>query len=264
MKVVSSLAEWRELRVGLNDDIGFVPTLGGLHAGHASLLQRSVSENSHSVLSIYLNPTQFNNPDDLTRYPSTLQQDLDWADELGVDVVLTPSFEALYPDDFRYQIHESEFSRELCGTDREGHFTGVMTVVMKLLNLVRPQRAYFGEKDYQQYVLVRDMCEAFFIDVDIVACDTVRESDGLAMSSRNALLDAAGRQRAALLNVVLGQACSDYMAARALERAGFSVDYVTTRGDRRFVAANVRCGAHEVRLIDNVQVPAAARQAEQG
>ena len=166
MKVVSSLQEWRELRGSLSEDLGFVPTLGALHEGHASLVRRSVEESAQTILSIYLNPTQFNNSIDLSNYPSTLREDLCRAAELGVDIVLTPGYAQLYPDNFRYQVTESEFSRELCGADREGHFTGVLTVVMKLLNLVRPRRAYFGEKDYQQFLLVRDMCAAFFMDVD--------------------------------------------------------------------------------------------------
>ncbi len=252
MKVISSLQAWRELRGTLSDNLGFVPTMGAMHAGHASLLQRSVGENAQTVLSIYLNPTQFNNASDLANYPSTLREDLCWADKLGVDVVLTPTYAQLYPEDFRYRVTENDFSRELCGADREGHFTGVMTVVMKLLNLVRPRRAYFGEKDYQQYLLIRDMCEAFFMDVDIVACPTVRECDGLAMSSRNALLDATGRKRAAILNRTIGKSCSDDTAAGALERAGFEVDYVTTRKQRRFAAVRLRCEEREVRLIDNV------------
>lgn len=259
MKVVSSLQEWRELRPTLSENLGFVPTLGALHEGHASLLQRSVSESAQTVLSIYLNPTQFNDPTDLANYPSTLHDDLCWADELGVDIVLTPTDAQLYPDDFRYQVNESEFSRELCGNNRKGHFTGVLTVVMKLLNLVRPRRAYFGEKDYQQYLLVRDMCKAFFLDVTIVACATVRESDGLAISSRNALLDTAGRERAAMLSRLIGESCSDAAAAGALERAGFAVDYVSTRDGRRFAAATLSCKGREVRLIDNVLL-----QVEQG
>ncbi|MCZ6708803.1 MAG: pantoate--beta-alanine ligase [Gammaproteobacteria bacterium] len=252
MKVVSTLQEWRELRSALSVDLGFVPTLGALHEGHASLLRRSVDESEQTILSIYLNPTQFNNSTDLANYPSTLREDLCWANELGVDIVLTPTYEQLYPDNFRYQVNESEFSRELCGADREGHFTGVLTVVMKLLNLVRPKRAYFGEKDYQQFLLVRDMCEAFFIDVDIVACKTVREPDGLALSSRNALLDSPGRERAAMMNRVIGKSCSDTAAAAALERAGFAVDYVSTLNGRRFAAATLRCQERKVRLIDNV------------
>jgi len=132
----------------------------------------------------------------------------------------------------------------------------VLTVVMKLLNLVRPTRAYFGEKDYQQYLLIRDMCEAFFMDVVIVPCATVREPDGLALSSRNMLLDAAGRARAPEFARLLRSPEADDVVARRLEAAGFGVDYVETRGDRRFGAVLVQGGGRVVRLIDNVRLAA--------
>jgi pantoate--beta-alanine ligase len=252
MKVFSKISEFREARKALGADLGFVPTMGAFHEGHVALLQRSVAECRQTVLSIYVNSTQFNNPVDLTNYPITMKEDLCRAQQIGVDVVLTPSYEEVYSDDFRYQVHEKAFSRELCGPYREGHFAGVLTVVMKLLNLVRPRRAFFGEKDYQQYLLIRDMCEAFFMDVEIVPCPTVREADGLAMSSRNALLDIPGRARAAQLHELISTPCSDSVVAGALQRAGFAVDYVTTRQDRRFAAATLRCGERDVRLIDNV------------
>jgi pantoate--beta-alanine ligase len=252
--VLSSLEEWRTFRAGLDGEIGFVPTMGALHAGHVYLLQRSREENDHTVLSIYVNPTQFNDPADLDSYPKTLNDDLCCAREFGVTAVLIPTYDQLYPEHFRFRVEEHEFSRELCGAHRDGHFTGVMTVVLKLLNLVKPNRAYFGEKDYQQYLLIRDMCEAFFVDVEIVPCATVREDDGLALSSRNALLDEMGRARAGRLNRLLREAQSDSVASYALEQAGFEVDYVVTRADRRFAAATLRCGDREVRLIDNVAI----------
>ncbi len=254
MKTFSDLEQWRAFRAGLAGDVGFVPTMGALHEGHAQLLRRARDENDHAVLSIYVNPTQFNDPADLDSYPSTLNEDLGRARELGVDAVLIPTYEQLYPDQFRFRVEEHEFSRELCGAHRQGHFTGVMTVVLRLLNLVRPRRAYFGEKDYQQYLLIRDMCQAFFVDADIVPCATVREDDGLALSSRNALLDDAGRVRAGRLNRLLREASCDAAASRALAQAGFEVDYVVTKADRRFAAATLRCGDSEVRLIDNVAI----------
>ena len=254
MKIIDNLQAWRRLRKKLSGSIGFVPTMGALHRGHAGLLERSVAENAVTVLSIYLNPTQFNNPDDLARYPCTLEQDLRLARELGVDVVLLPGYEDLYADGYRFRIEEHQFSRELCGAHRPGHFTGVLTVVMKLLNLVRPNRAYFGEKDFQQLQLIRDMCETFFMDVDIVPCATVRETDGLALSSRNALLDASGRARSAQFQKLLRSDLDDAGVARELERAGFVVDYVETRDGRRFGAILVSCGDRQVRLIDNVSL----------
>jgi len=252
LKVFRKIEGWRAFRGSLDGSVGFVPTMGALHTGHGSLLERSVAENDHTVLSIYLNPTQFNNPNDLACYPKTLERDLNLACRLGVDAVLNPSFDEVYSDGFRYQIDETEFSRELCGAHRSGHFAGVLTVVMKLLNIVRPDRAYFGEKDYQQYLLIRDMCDAFFMDVEIVPCETVRESDGLALSSRNANLDEAGRATAGQLNSLIRSSLDDQMVADALDRAGFDVDYILSRGGRRFAAASLDCGGRTVRLIDNV------------
>jgi len=194
VRCFESLDDWRAARAVLGmTRIGFVPTMGALHAGHASLLARSVAESEYTVLSIYVNPTQFNDAGDLARYPRTLEQDLALAESLGVDAVLLPRYEALYADGYRYRLDEMTFSRTLCGAHRPGHFAGVLTVVMKLLNLVRATRAYFGEKDYQQYLLIRDMCAAFFLDTEIVPCATLREPDGLAMSSRNMLLDTAAQ-----------------------------------------------------------------------
>jgi pantoate--beta-alanine ligase len=261
VKRYSDLAEWRATRRVLEGSVGFVPTMGALHRGHASLIERSVAECDHTVLSIYVNPTQFNNPQDLEHYPRTLDADLAIARELGVDSVLTPDYPSLYPDGFRYRVDENDFSARLCGAHRPGHFTGVLTVVMKLLNLVRPDRAYFGEKDYQQYLLIRGMCEAFFMDVEIVPCPTLREPDGLAMSSRNALLDAAGRALAPTFARLLRSSDTDEAVARALTEAGFAVDYVESRGERRFGAVVVRGAAREVRLIDNVSLPDRAADA---
>jgi len=252
LQVFERLDDWRDFRGGLSGSVGFVPTMGALHAGHASLLERSVAENDHTVLSIYLNPTQFNNPADLQCYPTSLSRDLELARSLGVNAVLTPRYEEIYADGFRYRVDEVVLAQELCGAHRPGHFSGVLTVVLKLLNLVRPHRAYFGEKDFQQYLLIRDMCEAFFMDVEIVPCATVREQDGLALSSRNANLDPPGRARAGRLNALLGTALSDGEVAAALAAEGFDVDYVVTRDGRRFAAASLDCGKRRVRLIDNV------------
>lgn len=264
MKVIKDMQAWRALRRELNGSVGFVPTMGALHDGHLSLLQASVLRDDITVLSIYVNPTQFNDPNDLANYPDTLEADLAAARRMGVDYVIMPRYEDIYADGYRYQVIENEFSNELCGANRPGHFTGVLTVVMKLLNLVRPQRAYFGKKDYQQYLLVRDMVETFFMDVDIVGCETVRECDGLAMSSRNKLLTKQTRKHAPKFNAALRSPGSDQAVAALLEQQGFQVDYIETRGPRRFGAVVVDCGDHTVRLIDNVAVaePAAAAEIE--
>ncbi len=253
MKILRNITEWRSLRRTLRGSVGFVPTMGAIHAGHTSLMTRSVADNDLTVVSIYVNPTQFNNAGDLANYPGTLAEDLAACEAVGVDYVITPTYDDIYADGFRYQIDETRFSRELCGAHRKGHFTGVLTVVMKLLNIVNPDRAYFGEKDYQQFLLVRDMVDAFFMDVEIVACETVRERDGLALSSRNALLSCDARKRASKLNRLLRSPYSDAEVAHKMAGVGFDVDYIVTTLGRRFVAASVDCGDHAVRLIDNVE-----------
>jgi pantoate--beta-alanine ligase len=259
MLVIRDLSHWREQRASFSGSVGFVPTMGALHAGHCALLQASVTENDWTVLSIYVNPTQFNNDQDLDSYPQSLDEDLTLAEQAGVDVVLLPAYADLYPDDYRYRVEENEFSRELCGAHRPGHFTGVLTVVMKLLNLVQASRAYFGEKDYQQYLLVREMTAAFFIDTEIIACQTVRESDGLAMSSRNRRLGECARAQVALFSQALRSCADDAAVVERLNQAGFKVDYVVTSHQRRFGAIEVSSGEHSVRLIDNVPMSEVVR-----
>jgi pantoate--beta-alanine ligase len=256
MKVLSDLSQWQDLRKDLPSELGFVPTMGALHEGHLSLLRRSAAENTVSVLSIYVNPTQFNDPKDLQNYPDTLQQDLAAAEQAGVDFVLMPKYDELYADGFRYQVTETQFSEKLCGKNRPGHFTGVLTVVMKLLNIVRPQRAYFGKKDYQQYLLVRDMVDAFFMPVDIIGCDTVREDDGLAMSSRNLNLETSARKQAARFYEIIRAPLSDAEIRCRLAAAGFQVDYVESCHGRRFAAivTQGKNSGQTVRLIDNVAI----------
>ena len=256
LKLFATLDGWRRFRAGCAGDLGFVPTLGGLHEGHASLISRARAENEVAVVSIFLNPAQFNDQQDLANYPAAIEEDLAKAERLGADAVLTPSKESVYPDGYRFKVQEDDFSRELCGAGRPGHFTGVLTVVMKLLNLVKPHRAYFGEKDYQQLSLIRDMVGAFFMDVAIVPCPTVRAEDGLALSSRNALLDAEGRRLAAKLHEALRSPRPDDAVAQALAHSGLAVEYVATRQGRRFAAVTVNCGGKAVRLIDNLPVEA--------
>ena len=230
--------------------VGFVPTMGALHQGHLSLLNRSKKECDITVLSVFLNPTQFNNPNDLENYPTTLTQDLEKAERAGVDIVLLPNYHELYADNFRFQISENNFSKKLCGAHRDGHFTGVLSIVMKLLNVVRADKAYFGEKDYQQYQLVKDMADAFFLDVDIIGCETVREADGLAMSSRNTNLEVAARALAPKLHQLISEKEPDETIVQRLQEHGFKVDYIETIEGRRYAAANLG----QVRLIDNIEL----------
>lgn len=250
MKVFTDMSEWLAFRDNLAEKpLGFVPTMGALHEGHLSLVQASLSDNAASVVSIFVNPAQFDEQGDFEAYPADKLEDLDKLQAAGVDMVIMPDKGQIYTDEYRFRITENSFSRRFCGAHRPGHFDGVLTVVMRLFNLVRPDNAYLGEKDYQQLQLIRDMTKAFFMSVNIIACPTVREPDGLAMSSRNLRLGAEDRAKAALLYATLKQATSSEDARRLLVNKGFGVDYVEDIPGRRLAA--VRLG--ETRLIDNVE-----------
>jgi len=251
MKIFTSIADWQDFRNTLDEGfLGFVPTMGALHEGHLSLVKASREQNALTVVSVFINPTQFDDKKDFEKYPNDSRSDLERLEDAGVDAVLLPDSTQIYRDDYRFKVTESEFSRRLCGANRPGHFDGVLTVVMRLLNLVRPDQAYFGEKDYQQLQLIRDMVSAFFMQVKIVSCATVREADGLAMSSRNQHLDAGNRAKAAKLHTALKHSHSAAEAWKALAGQGFEVDYVEDIANRRLAAA--RLG--NTRLIDNVEI----------
>ena len=251
MTVFEGPSWWRgqrlaQVRAGLT--LGFVPTMGALHEGHLSLVRRSRAENDLTLVSIFVNPAQFDDPADLAKYPRTLETDLAALETEGADFVFRPREPDLYPDGYRYRVREIELSSVMEGAYRPGHFDGVLTVVFKLLQIISAERAYFGEKDWQQLMLVRGMVEAFFLSTTIVACATVRETDGLAVSSRNGRLPLADRTRASRFYRVLSVAPTAEAAARDLRASGFAVDYVEDRDGRRLGA--VRLG--DVRLIDNV------------
>jgi len=252
MQVFRQLEQWLQWRKLQQQSIGFVATMGALHAGHLELVEQSLNNNVITVVSIFINPAQFDQQADLDAYPVELVQDLQLLQSAGVDAVLIPTVEEIYADKHRYKVIETDYSLKLCGAHRPAHFEGVLTVVLKLLNLVRPQRAYFGEKDWQQLTLVSEMVQAFFMSVEIVPVATIRESDGLAMSSRNSRLSADERLLASELYSVISSADSAAKATQQLLSAGFEVDYVadhnSTRGQRRLAA--VRLG--NTRLIDNV------------
>ncbi len=174
--------------------VGFVPTMGALHEGHASLVRRARAQDATVVVSVFVNPLQFDRPEDLERYPRTLDADVALCAGLGVDAVFAPAPADMYPATPLMGITVGPLGDHLCGPSRPGHFAGVATVVMKLLQIVQPDRAYFGEKDAQQLAVIRQLVAEFNVPVEIVGMPTVRESDGLAMSSRNRRLDARGRQ----------------------------------------------------------------------
>lgn len=197
MKMISDINEWKKIRnnISANLKIGFVPTMGCLHQGHASLIKKSVLQNDMTVLSIFVNPTQFNDPSDYQHYPKTLDGDMTLARQLNVDYVITPDIESMYPDGNQiYFVTDHSFSTIMEGRYRPEHFNGVLTIVMKLLQLIRANKIYCGEKDYQQYFLVSELIKKYFVQTEIMLCPTVRESSGLPFSSRNMKLSTHERQ----------------------------------------------------------------------
>ncbi len=252
IKIFNSIKEFIHYRDSLDQNlkVGLVPTMGALHQGHASLINRCTEENDICVLSVFINPTQFNNPEDLNKYPRTWEHDIKIAGENGVHVIVSPTFEEVYPDNYKYQLSENNFSKILCGAHREGHFDGVLTVVLKLLQIVNPNNAYFGEKDYQQLKLIKDMASAFFLRTQIIPCKIVRETDGLAMSSRNVRLSAAARKNAPFVYKTLLEGSDAKSAGAFLKSKGIELEYFEEHFNRRFIAAHI----DGVRLIDNVEI----------
>lgn len=250
MQIVHNLQEWQTIRKTLPHTLGFVPTMGNLHQGHLSLYHRSIQENDCTVASLFINPRQFNNPNDFLLYPRTLEEDLAMLEANGVDYCLLPNETSIYPDEYTLQIHETKLSQRMEGAHRPGHFDGVLTIVMKLFQLVKPQKAYFGEKDYQQYQLISAMVNAFFMDIQIIPCPTVREGDHLACSSRNNRLTPEQRLLAGTFAGIFHQTKPINLIKQELEDLGIPVEYLEEHENRRFIA--VRIG--EIRLIDNYSI----------
>jgi pantoate--beta-alanine ligase len=249
VKVVRTIEELDEtlapLRTG---SIGLVPTMGAFHAGHVSLFRAARDECDTVVVSLFVNPAQFDRPDDLAAYPRNEAGDLAIAEEVGVDVVFTPTADELFPRGFQTWVEVEELGRTLEGEYRHGHFRGVATVCLKLFNLVRPQRAYFGQKDAQQAAVIRRLVRDLNLPLEIRVLPTVRDEDGLALSSRNAHLTPEERELALALPRAL--ATRDPQRARQL-LDGLEVDYVeVAEFEPTVLAAAVRVG--DTRLIDNV------------
>ena len=217
MQVVQTIADLRAARGALRGTLGLVPTMGALHDGHLSLVARARAENDHVAASIFVNPTQFGPHEDFAAYPRPLEQDLALLRAHGVELVWTPTPADVYPPGFQTWVEVAEVSRPLEGAHRPGHFRGVATVVAKLFNAFTPDRAYFGQKDAQQLAVIRQMARDLNFPLEIVACPTVREADGLAMSSRNSYLTPVERAAAPVLYRALAAAQARY---RAGERSG--------------------------------------------
>ena len=199
MQVVGPISEIRALRQQLNGTVGFVPTMGYLHKGHLALVKQARLENSSVIVSVYVNPTQFGSREDFGAYPRELNRDLELLREEGVDIVFVPSDDEMYPPEHSSWVDVEKVTERLEGASRPGHFRGVATVVAKLFNIVQPTRAYFGQKDAQQVVVIKRMVADLNLGMDIVVVPTVREKDGLAMSSRNIYLSTGERQAATIL-----------------------------------------------------------------
>lgn len=252
LQIIRSVSEFKLIRESVNYEnvsVGFIPTMGALHKGHLALINKSKEENDVTVVSIFVNPTQFNDKSDFENYPNTLEDDIQKLKAIEVDFLFLPNYSELYADDYKYTITENDLSHTLCGTYRPGHFDGVLTVVMKLLNIVDANYAYFGEKDYQQYLLIKGMAEALFLRTKIVSVETVREHDGLAFSSRNVRLSKSDRAKAPLFYKLLNSENNPENIRAELLENGFEVDYIESIADRFFGA--VQLG--NVRLIDNVK-----------
>lgn len=191
MKLIHTIQELRTKLASnkkAGKEIGLVPTMGALHQGHASLVKRSVKENDITVVSIFVNPTQFNDKNDLKKYPRTLKADCELLDSIGCTYVFAPSAEEIYPEPDTREFHFTPLDEVMEGPRRPGHFNGVAQIVSKLFSYVEPQRAYFGEKDFQQLAIIRELVRQLNLNIQIVGCPIQRETDGLALSSRNSLL----------------------------------------------------------------------------
>jgi pantoate--beta-alanine ligase len=255
-------------------DIGVVPTMGALHAGHDSLVNRARRENQRVIVSIFVNPAQFGPNEDFERYPRPFEQDRARLEALGVDAIFHPPVDQIYPPAFKTRVDAGPLAEVLEGKSRPGHFAGVLTVVLKLFNLTQPKRAYFGQKDFQQVVLVRQLVRDFGLPVRIVAVPTIRHPDGLAMSSRNAYLDPEQRGRAPAIYQAITEAAQAFTSGetdparlegqtrqRLASAPGLAVDYVAVVDDTTLgrparaipgsvLAVAVKLGS--IRLIDNV------------
>jgi pantoate--beta-alanine ligase len=265
----------KELRAKCKS-IGFVPTMGALHEGHLSLIKRAKDENDLTVVSIFVNPTQFCEGEDYEKYPRDVEADKEKLDKIGIDYLFLPDKNALYPNDYLTFVTVEKLSDKLCGKFRPGHFRGVATIVCKLFNIVMPTRAYFGQKDYQQSLIIRKMVEDLNFDIEIIVCPTIREQDGLAMSSRNLYLNEEERKSATVIykalqegekllkegvepsevNLKMLEILKKEPLIKQIQYAGvydpLTLEEITEKQNKYLLAIAVKLG--NTRLIDNIIV----------
>lgn len=278
MKVIQTVEELRYILGTLRAEgktIGFVPTMGALHEGHASLVRRAVDENDVAVVSVFVNPTQFNDQNDLIKYPRTLKADCELLAKEGVDIVFAPSVEEMYPEPDTRRFDYAPLDTVMEGKFRPGHFNGVCQVVSKLFAMVEPHKAYFGEKDFQQLAIIREMTKRLHLPVCIVGCPIVRESDGLALSSRNARLSDKEREQALAISQTLF-ASLEYAQTHTVDETqafveksiadaegleleyfelvdGCSLQKISSWEETNYAVGCITVFCGEVRLIDNIK-----------
>lgn len=277
IKTLSSIEQANQTLDGLRDSgkiIGFVPTMGALHEGHASLVKKALEENDIVVVSIFVNPTQFNDKNDLKNYPRTPEKDIALLNDLGVHYVFMPTESEIYPEPDTRQFDFGILDKVMEGEHRPGHFNGVAQIVSKLFEIVKPHRAYFGQKDFQQLAIIRKLVQMLNLNIEIIACPILREKDGLAMSSRNLLLDPEKRASAPLISKTLFEARNkmlemsvknliDWVVNSINRDSHLSVEYfelsdaitlepIKDWSDAEHIVGCIAVKAGNVRLIDNV------------
>ncbi len=277
LKIIHKISQIREITKNLNVSVGLVPTMGALHSGHASLIEKSVKDNGFTIVSVFVNPVQFGINEDFDKYPRTLENDAQLCEKLGADVVFAPSVDEMYQDTRELTLVCPPYSaiNKLCGKSRPGHFDGVATVVSKLFNITKCTRAYFGQKDAQQLFIIKKMVKDLNFDIEIVPCPIIRESDGLALSSRNSYLDENARKEALKLSRALnyskelwqkGIRDKDILRDSALKiLEGLDVDYVEIvdpetfedwqeTGKKALMLIAAKIPPTNTRLIDNMEL----------
>lgn len=275
MLVVETIKELKqELEKYNSKNIGFVPTMGALHDGHISLVKRSVEENDVTVVSVFVNPTQFNDKADLERYPRTEEADKKLLQAAGCDIVFMPQVEEMYPEEDTRVFNFGCIETVMEGKYRPGHFNGVAQIVSKLFYAVEPTRSYFGEKDFQQVAIIRDMVRQLNLPVEIIACPIIREESGLARSSRNELLSAEERKKAALISEVLSKSVNfakemsveevkNWVCEQFTHDEVFKMDYydivdgnslqsISSWEDSDYIVGCIAIYCGKIRLIDNI------------
>ncbi len=257
MKIVATIAELRSLRPKLAGPVGFVPTMGYLHEGHLVLVRQARAENPSLVVSIFVNPTQFGPHEDFKQYPRDPERDLALLEKEGADVVFIPSAEEIYPPDFNSWVEVGKLAERLEGAARPGHFRGVATVVARLFNIVQPDKAYFGQKDAQQLIVIKKMAADLGMDLEVIAVPTVREPDGLAMSSRNTYLNDEERKQAVVLYQALNLAQKLYAGgekdAKAILRQMTALIQQQPLADIEYISI---ADAETLEELDTVRPPA--------